>query len=150
MTLTDSGNPPETRIGSAVQARTVFEMLWRADEGRSRKRQLVKGLVDGNPPYRQTDLDNAGRSNQCNINWRVSESYMNSAVGAFYDLFNEAPTYATIQLKKGTKEQIAQWSRAVTTHFHWLCSRRLEGLKVGISVCIRCITTVAGAGFIIL
>jgi len=126
LTLTDAGTPPETRIGSAMQARQIFQMMWRADEGRARKRQTVKGLIDGNPPYRQADLDDAGRSNQCNINWRVSESYLNSAVGAFYDLFNEAPTYATILLKKGTPEQITNWSRAVTTHFHWLCSNESD------------------------
>lgn len=82
---------------------------------------MLNGLRDGNPPFLQRDLDNAGMSHRCNINFRVSESYLNNAVGAFYDLFNEAPTYATVQLKKGTPEEIASWSRSVTLHFDWLC-----------------------------
>jgi len=122
-TLNPSGTPPETRISNALDAKQIFQNLWTADEGRARKRQLAKGLVDGNPPYRQGDLRAAGMDYKCNVNWRISESYLNAAVGAFYDLFGEAPTYATIRLKLGkySQEQIQTWSRQVTTHFDWLC-----------------------------
>lgn len=121
LSLKENSKPPETRVATAMQARSIFNMLVRADTLRSPKRGLVKGLVDGNPPYRQGDLDAAGRSGQCNVNWRVSESYFNGAVGAFYDLFNEAPTYATVRLKSGTPEQREQWSKCATVHFDWLC-----------------------------
>lgn len=120
-TLQDNGRPPGTRIATAMQARAIYERMWQADGVRAKKRQLVKGLVDGNPPYRQADLTAAGRDNQANINWRIAESYFNNAVGAFYDLFSEAPTYATIRLKADNPEQADQWSRIVTTHFDWLC-----------------------------
>lgn len=121
-TLEASGSPPETRIGDANQARSIYQRLWRADLNyRAPKRALLNGLSDGNPPFRQRDLDNAGMSHRCNINFRVSKSYRSNGVGAFYDLFNEAPTYATIRLKKGTPEQIESWSRTATMHFDWLC-----------------------------
>lgn len=120
-TLSDSGRPPETRIATASQARSIYEKMWQADTVRARKRMLVKGLVDGNPPYRQADLAAAGRDNQANINFRIAESYFNNAVGAFYDLFSEAPSYATVRLKDANPEQADQWSRIVTTHFDWLC-----------------------------
>lgn len=123
-TLSPSGTPPATRVGSANEARAIFHRLWEADQGRSAKRAMLKGLVDGNPPYRQHDLRAAGRDWQCNINWRVSESYLENSVGSFYDLYHEAPTYATIRLKKGTPEQVDEWSRIATQHFDWLC--RLE------------------------
>lgn len=122
-TLEPSGKPPETRVGTANEARAIWEAMWRADDGRARKRQLVKGLVDGNPPYRQSDLKAAGLDYKCNVNWRIAESYLNAAVGAFYDLFSEAETYATVQLGKHkgySQEQLVGWSREVTTHFDWL------------------------------
>lgn len=125
-TLNPSGTPPETRIGDANQARAIWQMMEQADEGRDRKRALVKGLVDGNPPYSQSALKAAGLGDKCNINFRVGESYKNQAVGAFYDLFSEAPTYATIQLGRHEKkpysdEQLQTWSRQATVHFDWLC-----------------------------
>ena len=125
-TLSDSGTPPETRIGDANQARAIWQMMEQADEGRARKRQLTKGLVDGNPPYRQSDLRAAGLDYKANINFRIAESYKNQAVGAFYDLYSEAPTYATIKLgrhkeKPYPDEQLEIWSRQATVHFDWLC-----------------------------
>jgi len=119
-TLQETGAPPETRIATALQARSIYERLWSADTVRAKKRQMVKGLVDGNPPYIQGDLDAVGRSNQANINFRIAESYFSNAVGAFYDLFSEAPTYASIRLKGTNPETSDQWSRIATTHFDWL------------------------------
>jgi hypothetical protein len=125
-TLDQSGTPPETRIGDANQARAIWQMLDQADDARSRKRALVRGLIDGNPPYRQSDLKAAGLDYKANINFRIAESYKNQAVGAFYDLYSEAPTYATIKLgrhkdKPYPPEQLETWSRQVIVHFDWLC-----------------------------
>lgn len=121
-TLTPEGTPPETRIGSATQARSIYLRLLRADQDyRDPKRAELNGLSDGNPPYLQADLDAAGMSHRCNINFRVSKSYRSNAVGAFYDLFNEAPTYASIRLKNNSLEEAERTSRIATLHFDWLC-----------------------------
>lgn len=123
-TLGDTGRPPETRVGDARQARSIFDRLQNADVTRSGRRTMLKGLLDGNPPYNQHDLKAAGLDYKCNINWRGAEAYKDAAVGAFYDLFNEAPTYAAIRLAKHknySPEQIIDWSRTVTMHFDWLC-----------------------------
>lgn len=119
--LPQSGAPPKTRVGSANEARSIFGRLWEADRYvRGARRARVKGLIDGNPPYRASDLKNAGRDWQCNINFRVSESYIENAVGSFYDLYHEAPTYATIQLKSNNYEEAQRWSQCVTKNFDWL------------------------------
>ena len=119
--LTELGRPPETRIGNAMQARSIYERLQRADLFRDQKRADLNGLSDGNPPYVQSDLDAAGMSHRLNINFRIPKSYRNNAVGAFYDLFNEAPTYATIRLKNISPEEAERSSRIATLHFDWLC-----------------------------
>lgn len=119
-TISDDGHVPTSRISTATDARNIYDSLYRADRTRARKRQLVSGLVDGNPPYSQAALKAAGRDYQCNVNWRVAESYLSNAVGAFYDIFQEAPTYATVRTKAGTPEQVEAWSRSITVHFDWL------------------------------
>lgn len=125
-TLNDDGTPPESRLKDANEARAIWQMLWEHDEARARKRALVRGLVDGNPPYSASALRGAGLADKCNINFRIGESYKNQAVGAFYDLYSEAPTYATIKLgrhkeKPYPAEQLEIWSRQATVHFDWLC-----------------------------
>lgn len=119
--LEDSGAVPTTRMESAEATRSRISRLIHADaEGRSQRRALVKGLVDGNPPYKAAALRKAARSDACNVNWRIAEAYLASAIGAFYDLYNEAPTYATIQLEGTNSYQSEDWSGIVTEEFHRL------------------------------
>ena len=109
---------PETRMCNALDAISRIQFLLRAEQqGRAQRRSLVKGLVDGNPPYRPTDMRNAGRAHQCNVNWRVAEYYLNHARAAFYDIFSEAPTFYTIRTAQGNPNQRETWSRTITDEF---------------------------------
>lgn len=120
-TLLPDGKAPETRMCDCLEASYRIQQMMNAEKrGRSARRALVKGLVDGNPPYRAVDLKRAGRANQCNVNWRVSEMYLNQARGAYYDVFSESPSFATIRTGWGTAEQREQWSRIITEEFQWL------------------------------
>lgn len=119
-TLKPDGKPPETRISNGQQARGIFDRLLRADIQRALKRAKVRGLIDGNPPYSAARRRAAGMADKCNINFRVSESYVNSATGAFYDLTTEAPDVAKITVGMGQPEQRATWERIINEHFNWL------------------------------
>lgn len=119
-TLDYDGAAPKTRVGSGDQAYQIWTSLALADDVRSKRRTLVKGLVDGNPPYNPADLASAGQSYRCNVNWGSGKAYLDNASGAFYDLFKEAPTYAQIRINKGNPDEQERYSRSVTTHFDWL------------------------------
>lgn len=120
--LTDSGSAPTTRISDALATQNRIKRLSEADSVRSARRALVKGLVDGNPPYKAAALKAAGRSHQCNVNWRTAESYLAQATGAFYDVFSETPTYCTIRTAFGSSDDQEIWSRTITEKFHELLS----------------------------
>lgn len=124
LTLDDDGSVPKTRLGNAPDAQAMVLLMVRADNAtRSRRRGLVKGLVDGNPPYRAGALKAAGRPDACNVNWRIAEYYLNAALGAFYDVFNEAPTYATVKTGYGPEAKRAEWSTIITEEFDRLQHR---------------------------
>jgi len=121
LTLTEDGRVPHTRMCDCLEASYRIQQMMNAEKrGRSGRRALVKGLVDGNPPYRAVDLKRAGRANQCNVNWRVSEMYLNQARGAYYDVFSESPSFATIRTGWGNSDQQEMWSRIITEEFQWL------------------------------
>lgn len=111
---------PKTRISTASQGKAIYDQLVQADVSRSAKRARVRGIVDGNPPYRQSQLKAEGRDYQCNVNWRMAESYFNNAVAAFYDVFSESPTCATVKLKLPGDNDAEYKGRCVTEHFDWL------------------------------
>lgn len=117
-TLQADGTPPESRMTNAENTRARIQLLIQADDDkRSYKRALVKGLVDGNPPYRHTDLVRAGRSDMCNVNWRIGEAYLTTALAGYYDVFSETPTYATVQTLHGKGQEQVDWSELLTIAF---------------------------------
>lgn len=122
-TLNESGSVPSTRMNDAPNTMARIQRLIEADSAaRSKRRALVKGLVDGNPPYRAIDLRNAGRSDACNVNWRTAESYLSGATGLFYDIFSETPTFATIELEDENPTRAQRISQIATAEFQRLQS----------------------------
>lgn len=117
-TLEKNGHIPETRMDSALEAGERIKTMMESEKrGRAQRRALVKGLVDGNPPYRVGDQRAAGRANQCNVNWRVSEYYLNQARSAFSDVFLESPTYATVRTGFGNSSERERWSGIITEEY---------------------------------
>ena len=119
-TLELDGEAPERRINDVVQAQSIFQTMCQADIYRSQKRATLKGLVDGNPPYSQADLNANGRAYQCNVNWRVGDYYFNKGVGAFYDLTTESKMVAEVCTNFGTPEQKVRWSECISANFDWM------------------------------
>ncbi len=116
--LSPNGNGvkvPKTRLSDAMAAQSYCRRLIDNDDSkRGRKRAAVNGLRDGNAPYQRGDLLKAGRADACNVNWGTARSYMESAGGAIYDLFTEAPGYVTIFTDYGTGEQQERWNSIIS------------------------------------
>lgn len=111
---------PETRFRDAQSLQDLVRTYSNADlvSGRSSKRALVQGLVDGNPPYKRSDLIKLGRKNATNINPRTGKAYLMSAEAVLYDLFSEAPTHMLITCGHGTPYEQAEYSRVMTEIAH--------------------------------
>lgn len=117
-TLSEDGAVPETRMGDALNVVSRVQTLVNADNDyRAYKRALVKGFVDGNPPYNHGDLVAAGRADMCNVNWRIGEAYLATALSAVYDIFSQSVTYANVETAHGKGQQRADWSAIITEHF---------------------------------
>ncbi len=62
--------------------------------GRSMERAIVKGLVDGNPPYNDAAKRAEGRGWECNLNFMEGQAIMDSSAVPYYALFANVPYYA--------------------------------------------------------
>jgi hypothetical protein len=115
LTLTESGQVPETRMADAQATQDFVRRLINndVDGGRSFKRSRVNGLVDGNPPYSDSKLLKANRRDACNANWGTGRTYLEAGAGAFYDLQTEAPSLVAIKLEIGKPEERVLWERAM-------------------------------------
>lgn len=110
----ENGVVPECRMDSAGSVQDFVRRLTYADDRRAFKRSRVEGLVAGNPPYKLSKLKEAGRADAANVNWGIARAYMETGVGAFYDLFSEAPGFFCIQTSFGNDENRDEFSRIMS------------------------------------
>lgn len=111
---------PQTRMRDPQMTRDMVLKAVRYDAvARDWKRSRLKGLVDGNPPYVQRMLDEAGRSKDCNVNWRIAKYFLNLAKAMLYDIFSESETYATVVLSDESDRSV-DMSQVATEQFDWL------------------------------
>lgn len=109
-TISQSGEVPATRMKDAASVQDFVRRMVTSDSKRSFKRSRVSGLVNGNPPYSAERLKAAGRADAANVNWGIARSYLEASVGAFYDLFSEAPGYVSFRTSYGPEEKRKEWS----------------------------------------
>jgi len=97
----------------------MYHRAWDANEKRRKRNALVKGMVDGNPPYDQAKLDANAQRYRANFNNGEAESFLNTAVTAFYDLFSEVETFANCSVDTDSIDGKV-YSDVVTEEFDWL------------------------------
>lgn len=106
---------PESRMSNPRTTQDWCRRLIDNDSKRSRKRALVNGLTNGNPPYKAGLLRDAGQAQRCNVNWGTARGLLEASAGSFYDLTAEAPGFITIRLNYADNpEQEGQWSNIVS------------------------------------
>ena len=125
-TINESGTPPKSRLNSPEAVVDLVQMMIRSDEERNRIRAKVKGLVDGNPPYNPGQLRKTGQSYRANVNFREAEAFFSVSLTAFYDIFSETPTYATIKTNVGNDSESVSYSRIITEEFDRLQKKDRE------------------------
>lgn len=97
LTTTDAaGNPPASRIANATSARSIITQLSTADAVRAIRRASIKGLIDGNKPYDETELTRLGQGHRSNFNTRQAEGHINARKTSYYELRTSVPTLADI------------------------------------------------------
>lgn len=113
----DDGRPPKTRVSSANDVRNMFMRAKNAYEKRHQKNALVAGLTDGNPPWPSKTKD--GQRYRANFNNGEAYAYLENSVTAFYEVYSEPETYATVMVDD-KDPQAPVYSDIITKHFDWL------------------------------
>ena len=108
----------QSRIQDSTEAMNLVTKLIRADQVRNETRAKVRGLVDGNNPYSNAELRRTGQAYRTNTNFREAEAFLSQSMSAFYDVFSEVPTYATVRTAFGDDiNKRIEWSKIITEEF---------------------------------
>lgn len=98
--LDPDGQAPKTRVSDAEDAQRMYQVMADSyNSGRGLVNAKVAGAIDGRAPIPQAKLDKEGLGWMTNVNWRLLEGDIISAMAPYYMLFADVPQYANIRVK---------------------------------------------------
>jgi len=96
---TPSGNAPRRRLATAEAAAAIYQTFDLADTDAALSRAILQGMIDGNPPYKQAELDELGLGDMVNVNFLTMRANLDARAAAAHELFIEVPTLLECQPK---------------------------------------------------
>ncbi len=102
--ISTDGPLPKARLDDARKAQEIYWNMHQASKGRNAYGAYLQGLVDGNPPYRQSSLRQSGQGWRANFNTGEAKARKDTAKTPYYDLFSAGSTYC--QVRTTVKEQL--------------------------------------------
>lgn len=112
---------PESRLQDGHDARRLLWTCLKEDWERSKERAIVKGAVDGNPPYLTLP---PGRTWECNLNFMEGQAIMDSSGVPYYALFANVPYYADCRTAfEPDSPDHEGWCKKITSRFSNLLKR---------------------------
>jgi hypothetical protein len=116
----ETHEPPESRIGSANNARRFVNQLKNDDTIRVDRRVKLSGLLDGNSPWPHEKLKSLGQGHRANFNLREGEGAVEAAKTPYYDLVFEVPRFANIDFyfEEADSTTNQTWSEIISDEYH--------------------------------
>lgn len=115
---TETKDAPKSRIGTAENASQFVIRLSQADQTRAILRTRIKGNIDGNAPYKKSDLEARGLGSNTNLNFRQGTAIINQFKTPYYDLVVEVPLLCDIRTAFGTSTERGDWSQVISEEYH--------------------------------
>jgi len=115
---------PESRLQDGHDARRLlWTCLQEDNQGRSLERAIVKGCIDGNPPYVESTRPK-DRKWECNLNFGEGQSIMDSSGVPYFALFANVPYFADCRtnFEKDNPDH-ETWCSKITAAFSCLLKR---------------------------
>jgi len=88
----DSGSPAPRRLATPAAADTIFEQLLDEDSEDALRRATLQGMIDGNNPYSDDELEDSGLGHITNVNFMTMRANLDARAAAAHELFVEVPT----------------------------------------------------------
>src|SRR5574343_277743 len=95
--ISDSGKAPKSRIKDSKAAYELFNSIKEADGISAQYRCQIKGLIDGNPPYRADEMRRTGQAWRSNVNFREAESIIDTNASSIWELDMEVPRLINVR-----------------------------------------------------
>jgi hypothetical protein len=112
-TLSESGEAPPERLKDAKSLQDIFKRMRSDDRVNAYNRALAQGLLDGEPPYDQTELDDSGQPNTTNLNFHGAQQRLERAKSPYYKLIHGTDTMLTVKTRYGAEDERPYWESVI-------------------------------------
>lgn len=102
-----------SRIKDAYEASFIATQLLTEDDTASQNRAMLDGMIDGQPPYNQDDLDKEGQFDRINISTKDATALERQARDSYYDLLTSVDRFADSSVDYGDSTQKPRWARDI-------------------------------------
>jgi Uncharacterized enzyme of heme biosynthesis len=119
-TVTSAGNPVQSRISTVTAARSVYDRFVQTDNsGDARRRAILKGMADGNPPYNDAEMRERGLAHLTNVNFQSMGSNLDARVSSAHELFLEVPALIEVDpsVDYTNDPSVFDWCRIIADEF---------------------------------
>lgn len=114
-----TGKAPRTRLKDAESLDTIYKKLVSADDESARNRASVDAMFDGEPPYDDAELEAAGQSQRCNLDFGEGLGALDAALTGYYDLTNSVDVLARVYTTHGADAaERAEWEQVMSEEVH--------------------------------
>lgn len=116
--------PIDTRVLDGESLRQLVMAMVQEDGPRNRERAMVKGMVDGNPPYSEAKRRANKLEWTANLNFNQGKAMMDSTAVPYYAIFNGVENYAECRTNfQPDHPDHEYWCECISLHFHQLLKR---------------------------
>jgi hypothetical protein len=107
-TVTTTGQPVSYRIATPAAAYAIFKTLDLEEGSEAQRRAILRGMIDGNPPYDDKELQESGLGFMVNVNFMTLRSNLDARAAAAHELFMEVPTLVELRVLAAKDSREAQ------------------------------------------
>ena len=105
------------RVKSPTEARRIYSLIRKADEASQMERAKVQGVIDGERPYDQAELDHQGLGEICNVNWGQAKQLVQQATAPYIDLVDSSEILITTPVNFGDVQERYDWETIIADEF---------------------------------
>lgn len=105
--LPEEGDAPSERLKTTESLRQAFTQMREDDRINAHNRAMQQGLLDGEPPYEDCELED--RPDTTNLNFQGAEERLERAMTPYYRLIHGNDTLLTVKTLFGPEDARADW-----------------------------------------
>jgi hypothetical protein len=109
--------PKGSRLTDVYAAWALWTAAWQADRSNAYNRARVQEMLDGMPPYEQSELDNLGQGQRTNLNLLEGAARIEAALGPYNDLTSSVDYIAQIETNEGDPQRQVEWNQIMSEEF---------------------------------